>query len=77
MSFSIKSINPKEKYPYTLLNRLLPSPALFVPSADLITPGPGMLEGFDYSISLHINRFPNKLASNVPNNILINTPLSL
>ena len=41
---------------------LLPSPALTIPSPALLIPFP-------------VNKFPNKLAPNVPSNILKNPPL--
>ena len=40
---------------------IVPSPALIVPSSALIVP-------------LSVNRFPNKLAPNVPNKIMTNPP---
>ena len=41
-------------------------PVLIVPSHVLIIPSPALI------VLLHVNRFPNKLASYVPNNILRN-----
>ena len=41
---------------------LIPSPALIIPSPALIIPLPP------------VNKFPNKLAPNVPNNMLKNPP---
>ena len=43
---------------------LLPSPTLTIPSPALTIPFPP------------VNKFPNKLAPNVPSNILKNPPLS-
>ena len=34
-----------------------------------ITPRPGMLQGFHRLTLLHVNKFPNKLAPNIPNDI--------
>ena len=46
-------------------------PVLVVLLPAVITPYPGI---FDLLTLLPVNRFPNKLAPNVPNNILRNKP---
>ena len=48
----------------------LPSPALTIPSPALTIPSPALIITFPPA-----NRFPNKLAPNVPSNILKNPPL--
>ena len=50
-----------------------PSPTLIVPSPALHNPHPCMLEYFGRLTPLPVNRFPNKLAPNVPNNMLRNS----
>ena len=49
---------------------LLPSPALTIPSPSLTIPSPSLIIPFP-----PVNKFPNKLAPNVPSNILKNPPL--
>ena len=49
---------------------LLPSPALTIPSPALTIPSPVLIIPFP-----KVNKFPNKLAPNVPSNILKNPPL--
>ena len=49
---------------------LLPSPALTIPSTALTIPSPALTIPFP-----PVNKFPNKLAPNVPSNILKNPPL--
>ena len=48
----------------------LPSPALTIPSPALTIPSPVLTIPFP-----PVNRFPNKLAPNIPSNILKNPPL--
>ena len=49
----------------------IPSPALTIPSPALAIPSPALIIPFP-----PVNQFPNKLAPNVPSNILKNPPLS-
>ena len=49
---------------------LLPSPARTIPSPALTIPSPALIIPF-----LSVNKLPNKLAPNVPSNILENPPL--
>ena len=48
----------------------LPSPSRTIPSSALITPSPARTIPFP-----PVNKFPNKLAPNVPINILKNPPI--
>ena len=59
-----------EKVIVNLVFFILPSPALTIPSPALTIPWPALIIPFP-----PVNKLPNKLAPNVPSNILKNPPL--